>query len=227
MSGGRMFKATIFLTVITLGSFQTALADAPKVGRSAAAKYFQKSASSKGDREYSAEREKHASSNIDAVSPDDHYLTLGLSTYLNSDAYKWGQDGKEEKVGKSGIDMSYRIGQYSNLVDESIRVSYSEFNVVDTKASKLSLLYAWTLPDASSQFPLYFGFAVGPGIFFKQLSGESPISLDYQLYLGLRLFNIFENTGFFVEGGLKNHLHITSDGQLNGTYISAGAVFTF
>lgn len=225
-----MRKTTVFLTLITLVSFQTSFANAPKVGRSAAAKYFQASGQkSEEDQEYVTTRKKPRApaSEVDAVSPDDHYLMLGISSYLNADAYKWGQDGKEEKVGKSGIDMTYRIGQYSNLVDEAIRVSYTEFNVVDTKASKLSLLYAWTLPDAGSKFPLYFGFAGGPGIFFKQLSGESPISLDYQLFFGLRLFNIYETTGFYVEGGLKNHLHLTSDGQLNGTYISAGAVFTF
>ena len=74
---------------------------------------------------------------------------------------------------------------------------------------------------------LYFGFAAGPGIFFKQLEDESSLSLDYQLFLGLRLFNIFDSTGFYIESGLRNHLHITSDGQLNGTYFGAGAVFTF
>ncbi|MBC7466113.1 MAG: hypothetical protein H7256_08975 [Bdellovibrio sp.] len=206
-----------------------AFANAPKVGRSAAARYFQNNGQKADQPEYETGRGRPRSPNseVAAVSADDHYLTLGISTYTSSDAYNWGQSGKEEKVGKSGIDMSYRIGQYSNLVDDSIRVSYNEYNVTDQRATKLSLLYAWTLPDASSRFPLYFGFGAGPGIFFKQLSGESAISLDYQLYLGLRLFNIFENTGFYVEGGLKNHLHLTSDGQLNGTYISAGAVFTF
>lgn len=224
-----MTKGIFVLSLLTLVSFQTASANAPKVGRRAAAKYFQGSGQQqKSEPEYEARtKPRSPNSEVDAVGSDDHYLMLGISTYLNADAYKWGQDGKEEKVGKAGIDMSYRIGQYSNLIDEGIRVSYSEFEVTGIKASKLSLLYAWTLPDAGSRFPLYFGFAGGPGIFFKQLPGESPISLDYQLYLGLRLFNIFENTGFYVEGGLKNHLHLTSDGQLNGTYISAGAVFTF
>jgi len=223
-----MLKATLILTVLSLVSFQMASAYeyAPKVGKSAAAKYFQKSA--KSDQSYEAAPARRApNSEVGDVSPDDHYLMLGISSYLNSDAYNWGQSGKEEKVGKNGIDMSYRIGQYSSVVDEDIRVSYTEYNVMDQRASKLSLLYAWTLPDAGSKFPLYFGFAGGPGIFFKQLSGESSLSLDYQLFAGLRLFNIFENTGFYVEGGLKNHLHLTSDGQLNGTYISAGAVFTF
>ena len=74
---------------------------------------------------------------------------------------------------------------------------------------------------------LNFGLAAGPGVFLKQVSGESSISFDYQLFLGLRLFNLFEQTGFYIEGGMRNHLLLTSDGQLNGTFVSAGAVFTF
>lgn len=220
-----MTKWTLLSALIILTASESLLAGyAPKVGRSVAAKYFQGEVEKE---EKPSKRSKRVSSEVDSVGDDDHYLTVGINTYLNSDVYNWGQSGKEEKVGKSGFDMSYRIGKYSSVVDEGIRVSYSEYNPAGFSASKLSLMYAWTLPDAGSKFPLYFGFAAGPGIFFKQISGESPISLDYQLYFGLRLFNIFENTGFYIESGLKNHLHITSDGQLNGTYISAGAVFTF
>lgn len=138
-----------------------------------------------------------------------------------------GRSGKETDIAKFGIDLTYRISQYNNLLDQAVRVSYNEYEPITKKATKMSFMYALTLPDAGSKFPLYFGFAAGPGIFFKQLEDESSLSLDYQLFLGLRLFNIFDSTGFYIESGLRNHLHITSDGQLNGTYFGAGAVFTF
>ncbi|OFZ29000.1 MAG: hypothetical protein A2622_12955 [Bdellovibrionales bacterium RIFCSPHIGHO2_01_FULL_40_29] len=210
------------ITILTLVSFQNSYA-APKVGKRAAARYFQGEVASN---ESDVANQKVASS-IEPLSPEDHFLTFGFSNYVSSDSYKWGQNGKEENVGKWGLDMMYRIGQYNNLIDQGIRVSYNEFEAVSKKASKLSFMYAITLPDAGSQFPLYFGMAAGPGVFMTQLEDESSLSLDYQLYLGLRLFNVFEKTGFYVEGGLKNHLQLTSDGQLNGTYVSAGAVFTF
>ena len=92
---------------------------------------------------------------------------------------------------------------------------------------KMAFLLAASFPDAASKFPLYFGVGAGPGVFFKQINDESRVTLDYQLFMGLRLFEIFEQTGFYIEGGLRNHLQLTSDGQLNGTYLSAGAVFTF
>lgn len=192
---------------------------APKVGRDAAAKYFQKHSDS------DANIPRYVASDM-GISSGERYLMFGFSTYTKSDSYSWGPINKESDVGKWGVDMSYRLDT-SHLIDYSLKVSYTEYSPANQKANKLSFMYAVTLPDASSQFPLYFGAAAGPGVFLTQLGGESPVSLDYQLYLGLRIFNLFDNSGFYVEGGLKNHLQLTSDGQLNGTYIAAGAIFTF
>jgi hypothetical protein len=201
-----------------------AQANAPKVGRNAAAKYFQ---AKNKEQDYQAEVQQRVPSSIESLSDQEHYLAVGLGSFSQTDSYNWGQSSKEEAVGKFGIDMTYRLTHEGSLFDQALRVSYNEYKPVGERATKLSFMYALTLPDASSQFPLYFGIAAGPGIFLKQLSGESALSLDYQLFLGLRLFNVFDKTGFYVEGGMRNHLHITSDGQLNGTFISAGAVFTF
>lgn len=194
---------------------------APKVGRSAAAKYFQNNPEI-GTR-YPTSEPSGGGGGIGG----DHYMNFGISTFTKSDAFSWGGSSKETEVGKWGLDMNYRLSQYNNLLDYSLRVSYQEYEPANQKASKLIFMYAATLPDAESRFPLYFGAAVGAGIFLTQLSDESPVSLDYSLYLGMRLFNVFESTGFYLEGGLKNHLQLTSSGQLNGTYVGAGAVFTF
>lgn len=206
----------IFLNQITLA------AGAPLVGKKAAAKYFQAKGS---DRENEGYEARYPSS-IESLTEGDHYMALGLSTYTNSKAYNWGID-RENDIGKAGIDLTYRLTQDYELFDEIVRVSYNTYKPANQNASKMSFMYGLTFPDATAKFPLYFGFTLGPGIFFNQIDGESTVAFDYQMFLGLRLFNLFESTGFFVEGGIKNHLHLTSDGQLNGTYLSAGAVFTF
>lgn len=212
----------IFLVFIF--SYNFSQANAPKVGRSAAAKYFQTQNKSE---EYVAEQPQRSPSSVEALSDQEHYLAVGLGSFTQTDSYNWGSSSKEEEIGTYGIDMTYRLTQEGYLFDQALRVSYNEFKPVKERTSKLSFMYAMTLPDAGSKFPLYFGLAAGPGVFMKQLEGESSLSFDYQLFLGLRLFNVFEKTGFYIEGGMRNHLLITSDGQLNGTFISAGAVFTF
>lgn len=206
----------LILIGLVLALYQSAFADAPKVGRAAAAKYFQV---------HPEEKIRQIASDDYGLSSDARFLTLGFGQYTKSDTYNWGNN-KEEGVGSWGLDMTYRIDS-SNYIDYALRVSYTEYKPASQRANKLSFMYAVILPDAGSKFPLYFGAAAGPGAFLTQISGESSLSLDYQLFFGLRMFNTFDKTGFYVEGGMKNHIQLTADGQLNGTYLSAGAVFTF
>lgn len=207
------------ISLIILVSCELSLANAPKVGRTAAAKYFQQNS------DQSTPPARYTASESEPMG--DRYMTFGVSTFTKSDVYSWGNVNKQTDVGKWGLDMNYRLSQYNNLLDYSLRVNYTEYEPLGQKANKISFMYAATLPDAGSRFPLYFGAALGAGVFLTQISNESPVTADYSLYAGIRLFDVVETTGFYIEGGLKNHLQLTSDGQLNGTYVSAGAVFTF
>lgn len=146
---------------------------------------------------------------------------------MASQSYDWGKNGQEDDVGKNQFGVTYRVGEWYNSMDLLLRMDYSEFDVGGETPNKLSFVPMITFPDATSRFPLYFGAGAGLGVFFKQASGKSALSLDYQLIAGARFFNIFENTGFFIEAGLKNHLLILSSGQFNGTFLATGLVFTF
>jgi hypothetical protein len=220
MTQSKKYIAAIF--VLIFGSLT--FADAPKVGKKAAERYFQK--------ERAAERRTVSGESSDGSlnysnKGSDHYMALGFGTFSESTAYNWGQNGKEDKVGKWGVDLTYRFVEQEYLFDQSLKVSYNEYGPATQDASKLSFMYSVTLPEAGSRFPLYFGVAGGLGAYLKQIDQESLISLDYQLFLGLRVFNIFDSMGLYVEGGLRNHLHVTSDGQFNGTFLSLGSVFVF
>jgi hypothetical protein len=220
MKQSKKYRVLILTLNLFFGFGFKALADAPKVGREAAARYFQN--------EKNAEKRGTASeSEGSSGKRKGHYMAVGFGTFSESTAYNWGQNGKEDKIGKWGADLTYRLDEQEYLFDQSLKVSYAQYGPVNQEASKLSFLFAMTLPEAGSKFPLYFGAAGGLGLFLKQLSDESVISLDYQLYLGLRTFNVFDTMGLFVEGGLRNHLQVTSDGQFNGTFLSLGSVFVF
>lgn len=188
--------------------------EAPRVGRNAAAKYFQAP----------EENERRPAQSRGSI---DHYLAIHIGKYMGSRSYEWNGGGKKDVGGATG-GVTYRVDEWNGQLDWNIRLDFQEFDVGgDEKPLKFSILPLLTFPEANSRFPLYFGFGVGPGIFFKQTSGESSLSLDYQLVAGARFFDIADNTGFFIESGLKNHLHLLTSGQLNGTFLSAGALFTF
>lgn len=205
-----------FLTLILpflFTTFAVAQESQPVVGREAAARYF--------------EKREPAQNYSTGGALADHYLALHFGRYMTSQSYEWGKNGQQNDVGGNNFGVTYRMGEWKNSMDLSLRIDYTEFDLPEVKPSKISFIPLLTFPDAGSRFPLYFGAGLGLGVFFKQANEKSPLSLDYQLILGARFFDIFENTGFFIEAGLKNHIHLLSSGQFNGTFLSGGLVFTF
>lgn len=204
----------LMILPIFLGSVAWAQDSEPVVGRDAAARYFQK-------------RDVSAEGHNSLGGASDHYLALYYGRLMSSQSYDWGVHGAEEDVGKNNFGLTYRVGEWVNSMDLNLRVDYTDYELSGEKPSKLSFLPLITFPDATSRFPLYFGMGVGLGVFLKQINSKSAISLDYQLVAGARFFNVFENTGFFIEAGLKNHIFLLSSGQYNGTFLAGGLVFTF
>lgn len=210
----KTFLATI-LPLMLVSAVASAQDSQPRVGRDAAVKYFQKN---------SNEDSSYGSNNS---GPSDHYLAVYYSRYMASQTYDWGKFGQENDVGGNDFGVNYRVGEWYNSMDLNLRIEYADYKVGGESPSKLSFLPLITFPDAGSRFPLYFGLGAGLGIFMKQTNAKSALTLDYQLVAGARFFNVFENTGFFLEAGLKNSLFLLSTGQLNGTFIATGLVFTF
>ncbi|WP_413584905.1 hypothetical protein [Bdellovibrio sp. HCB274] len=208
---------SIILPLLVMASY--ASAQQPVVGRDAAAKYFQKD--TQDDTTYVG---GETSGNR---GPSDHYLALHYGRYMASQSYDWGKNGQEDDVGKNSFGVTYRVGEWYNSMDLVLRMEYNDYEVGGENPSKISFLPVIMFPDASSRFPLYFGAGAGLGIFMKQTNSKSMLTLDYQLLAGARFFNVFESTGFFIEAGLRNSLFLLSSGQLNGTFLAAGLVFTF
>jgi hypothetical protein len=159
------------------------------------------------------------------------YLALHIGTFFSDQSYAWGREN-QSNVGNLDAGIDYRMGEWVNSMDWSMRINYTSYGLDDGNARKLSMGAILTFPDVNSRFPLYFGAGLGAGFFIKQVededdNAESPMALDYSILLGARFFDVIGNTGFLVETGLKNHLLLSSDGQFNGVYVNVGAVFAF
>lgn len=201
----------LILGLLTTG-FQGPTPVSNETGAKAAAKYF--------------EPRREPSQSTSSASTD-HYLSVYVGNHLSSDSYLWGTGGGSD-TGKFIGGLAYRFDEWVNAGDKLVKVDFASYEFVGgERATKMSILYAISFPDASSRFPFYFGAGAGPGVFFKQLSSESSVSVDYQLFLGLRFMNLFQSAGLFMEAGFRNHILLLSDGQFNGSYLTTGAVFTF
>ncbi len=194
----------------------TALADAPRVGRHAASQYFAKE----------TDRDREVKVASPGSTSNQNILMLHVGGYTSSASYAWKGADKRLNVGRATYGVTYLFGTWANI-DVNIRFDFNEFKLDDDRVTKLSFLPLWTFPMADSKFPLYFGGGAGLGVFFSQVNNQSNLSLDYQLVAGARFTDLYENVGAFVEFGLKNHLHLLSEGQFNGTALSTGVVFTF
>lgn len=220
----KSLNSKVFIKLLILVSLLApafAQAADPVVGRKAASKYFQR----QPDQQAVEVRDDEAPSPRERLFRDE-MMMLSLGTFVNSTAFNWKGSEKRENIGQMSYGVTYLFSNYGKL-DTNLRMDFSDYRIDGERASKLSVMPLWTFPLVESNFPLYFGFGVGLGVFFQQLPDESNISLDYQLVGGARFADLFENFGFFVELALKNHLHILTNGQFNGTALTAGAVFTF
>ncbi len=182
-----------------------------KVGRKAAEPYFQGG----------PETRSPATDN-----PFDHVLMLHYGKFTQSSAYNWKDIGKVEDVGQQTYGLTYLFDQWSGI-DVNFRIDFNEYDLSGTKASKMSFLPLLTFPKAETRFPLYFGISAGLGIFFQQVPNKSNLAFDYQLIMGARFLDISPGVGFFIEYGMTNHLHLLSEGQLNGSKVTLGPVFNF
>ena len=153
-------------------------------------------------------------------------MALHIGSFFTSSAYSWGRNNQED-VGKLNAGLTYRLGEWVNSMDWALRVDYTNYQLDEGSARKLSFGAILTFPDSNSRFPLYFGGGFGAGFFIKQIDDQSAIALDYSLFGGARFLDVIDNLGFMVEVGLKNHLHLLETGQFNGVFINVGTVFAF
>ena len=192
-------------------------APAPNTGAPAAQEYFKA-------RQGSANPARERRPSDSGGAP--RYLAVHLGTFFSSQAYKWGH-GDQDDVGKFNAGVTYRIGEWVDSMDLNFRFDYTSYELDEDPARKLSFSALLTFPDANSRFPLYFGGGIGAGIFMKQLKDESALAFDWTLLAGARFLDVFDNLGFMVEAGMKNHILLLSDGQFNGVFFNVGTVFAF
>jgi hypothetical protein len=193
----------------------------PPTGESAARKYFRKPASS------AVAPAPTTTKKVSADEDREHYLAIHIGSFFNTDSYQWGQSSHSSNVGRLMAGLTYRMGSLGGLSDWFIRADFLNYSLPEGSALQLGLIPMIMIPDSSSQFPLYFGVGAGPGVFFNQVQGSSSVAFDYQLVAGVRIFNLIEETGFFLESGLKNHVLLLTQGQFNGFYVAGGAIFYF
>jgi hypothetical protein len=180
-------------------------------------------------KQYFQTRKSNAPAAAADPSATPHLLALHFGGFFQGQSYKWGENDKQG-AGRFNGGVTYRMGEWVNSMDLSLRAEYTSYWWNDDKneyARKISFSPIITFPDSNSRFPLYFGAGPGIGLFMHQVADKSPVAFDWQIFGGVRVLNIFQQVGVMVEAGVKNSVLLFSEGQFNGVYINVGTVFAF
>lgn len=154
------------------------------------------------------------------------YLNVYFYNSIKDRSYSWAIN-KQSQILDWNAGISYKWDHFGNFGDAIFKIKFSSFTIDEQSVFKNTLLLGVSFPDINSGFPIYFGAAAGGGVFFGQAYSESVLSLDYQIYVGLRFTQIYKNLGSFLEWGLDNHFFLLSSGQYDNTYLAVGLSFVF
>ncbi len=186
---------------------------AVETGKTAAMKYFTK----KSKRQVVTRAPARASTSGALVG--DQILAVAVGSLVNTQSYNWA----EESTPGWNVEAFYqRAGD--GYFGHGYHLDLQKFASGNEELTKLSFLFSLTFPRRLS-FPVYIGVAAGPGYFLKQKENESHFAFDYKGYVGLRLNQV--HSQYFVQSGVKNHVHVLSDGQFIGWFVSSGVAYTF
>lgn len=182
-------------------------------GRSAALKYFTKKPNSESAKIKVRQPQSSSSGS------DRGLIAIGAGSLIQTKSYDWaGNDLKGWSLNASYQSLK------SSYFNRGYELEFQKISAGENQLSKLSFLLSFSFPKRLS-FPVYVGVAAGPGYFFKQTEGESEFTIDYKAYLGLRLNR--STSQYFLQSGVKNHVHVLSDGQFVGWFVSSGVAYKF
>lgn len=198
-------KLSVFFIILTFAGVQQVFAASE--GKEAAMKYFTKS----------SKRQLASRSVVDPG--NSNLLAMAVGSLVDSKSYQW----TDNQLSGWNAEIFYHNAS-EGYFGKGYHLELQKFASEDEEFSKVSFLLSFTFPRRLS-FPVYLGVAGGPGYFTKQLRGESAFSFDYKAYLGFRLNEI--HSQYFVQAGIKNHVHVLSDGQFNGWFVSSGVAYRF
>ena len=149
----------------------------------------------------------------------ENLLGLSVGSLLNSKSYGW----LDEETSGWSVEAQY-LSQGEDYISRGYHFELQKFSSKERELTKLSFLVSFNFPRRLS-FPVYLGVAAGPSYFVQQLKGSSEFALDYRAYAGLRLSGTYGQ--YFLQSGVKNHVHVLDSGQFIGWFFSSGVAYKF
>ena len=171
-------------------------------------------------RNYFSERKPNVESH--QGSPRNLGLYVGTSLY--------GEMDQEILKPFSSVTLGYsqRIKEVPAIGDFNIRVELLYMTLSTHREWLVDIVPVFVLPDVRSGFPIYVGGGGGVGLFPRHLVRKKPaLSLNAQLFAGMRIVDWYENGGAFGEASVKMHLPFYDTKLYMEVFLTLGCLFSF
>lgn len=154
-----------------------------------------------------------------STSTENSIVGLSVGGLFNSKSYGW----MDESFKGWSVEATYQ-SPMAGYFARGFHLEYQKYITDRADLGKVSFLMSFTFPRRVD-FPVFLGVAAGPGYFTKQIKNESEFTIDYKGYVGLRFTQ--QNAQYYLQSGIKNHVHMLSDGQFISWYLSSGVAYKF
>lgn len=159
---------------------------------------------------------------------------IGISgghTFYSS-AFNWGNrqcSDKCQDVGGYQFGLVYGTKMNWHSVDLLWKGTVNFFNLKgEYEPISFSIRPNLVFPEFKSNIPLYVGIGAGVGMFARQAFETSALSVDVDMYVGVRAMNVLSSLGFFAEVGWQTKIFLLSDrGRFRSGYVLAGTGLNF
>ena len=151
-------------------------------------------------------------------------LYVGSSLYSDSTAKNF------KSIPFSSVIAGFRqpIREVPQVGDFSLKTEIQNFRLKTDRVTQINITPLFSLPEAQSKFPVYVGLGIGFGFYpYFILAGKPALSLNGQLFAGLRLINLYKNLGLNGEVVLNMHVPFKERELYMETIANLGLLFSF
>ena len=148
--------------------------------------------------------------------------------YVGSSVYSAAKGFKGDPFASVILGFRQQFKEVMGIGDFSLKTEIQSLKLKTGRATQINVTPVFSLPGAGSGFPVYVGLGGGIGFYpYFILDSKPSLSVNLQLFTGLRLLNLYENLGVNGELALHAHIPFREERLYMETITSLGLIFSF
>lgn len=148
--------------------------------------------------------------------------------YAGPSVYSKAKGFKGDPFDSFILGFRQQFKEVMGIGDFGLKAEIQSLRLKTGRATQINVTPVFSLPDEASGFPVYVGLGGGIGFYpYFILDSKPSLSVNFQLFTGIRLADLYENLGINGELTLHAHIPFREERLYMETIVSLGLVFSF